>query len=117
MDVLISDAVLNELNAPGDFAIRKIDRVKPRGRKETVDIYEVFNGASPLLFDKKLATKRDFETGIRLYRERRLEDAMACFGTCLERYPEDKAATLYHERCGHYLKVGWDENWDGIEGG
>ena len=66
------------------------------------------------MFDKKLSTKSEFEMGIGFYQEARFGDAMACFGRCLEKYPDDKAATLYQERCGHYLEVGWKEDWDGV---
>ena len=65
----------------------------------------------------EMLTKNDFEAGIRLYREGRFENALACFETCLERYPEDGAAILYRERCEHSLRMSPDGSGDGSEGG
>lgn len=114
VSLLISEEVWQHLIHPDDFAVRVIDKVQAKGKTEPVVIYEVFNGDLPDVYAKKSRTRQDFQEGICLYYEKQFAEAKVRFERCQAEFPEDKATKIYIKRCVHYLKVGWDDEWDGI---
>ena len=66
------------------------------------------------MIQAKQKTMKPFEEGVALYYLKHFEEALENFNRCLIDCPKDRIAQIYIERCEHYLKVGWDQNWDGI---
>ncbi len=56
-----------------------------------------------------------FEQAVYTYYKKEFKDALSMFQECLSQYQNDKVAQIYIDRCRYYLKVGWDEEWDGVE--
>ena len=114
VSLLITDELHQNLNHPDQIATRIIDRVQAKGKTEPVTIYEVYSGDPQEILEKKVATSRHFQEGIALCHLKEFKEAKQLFEKCLSVFPEDKATVIYIKRCTHYLKVGWDEDWDGI---
>ena len=114
VSLLISEQTRAHLRDPGQFSMRMIDRVKAKGRKEPLTIFEVYDGDPDSLHQLKEATQSEFEQGIIEYQNRNFVSAKQYFITCFTLNPSDLAAQLYIERCEHYLKTGCDQEWDGI---
>ncbi|MBD1834705.1 response regulator [Cyanobacteria bacterium FACHB-472] len=53
-EILASDAVIAQLSQPELFRCRWIDRAIPRGKKQGIDLYEVFGTQTPVLDEAKL---------------------------------------------------------------
>jgi adenylate cyclase len=106
--LLISDATYHALEDPTKYHIRKIDRVKAKGKTEPVTLWEVFDLDPPELMDYKLKIAAIFEEAISLYHSRQFEEAYELFLDCLTRNPQDKTAEYYAERCKLYMKIGDD---------
>ena len=112
--LIISERTFRGIKDTNRFALRLLDRVRVKGKADPVTVYEVFSGDPPDVWEKKLATKRDFEQAIGLYQLKQFQSAKKLFEKCLMIYPNDRAAEFYIERCSHFIDVGVDENWDGV---
>ncbi|BAP54746.1 PAS domain-containing protein [Thioploca ingrica] len=97
------------------YAIRRIGRVKVKGRLQPVAIYEVFEGDFLPIKELKMKTLLDFETGLVCYQNREFIEAQNCFNRILHVHPDDKAAQLYLKRCHYFQKYGTDGDWEGVE--
>lgn len=96
--LLISEKTLQKLSDPFRYNYRIIDRVRVKGKKETVAVFHVFDGISEYLFDLFDKTKGDFERGINCYINRDYTSGIAYFQKVTSSNPMDKAAELYVQR-------------------
>lgn len=90
---------------------RAIDLLVVKGKKEPVEIVEIFtNAPSP-------EGLQVFNEARKLYRQRKCNDALLLFSKSKfllqSEKGEDRASLLYIERCKHYLESPPPENWDG----
>ncbi|MFC1822416.1 adenylate/guanylate cyclase domain-containing protein [Thermodesulfobacteriota bacterium] len=114
VSLLISDETYRNLEDLSRYHTREIDRIKVKGKSEPVTIWEVFD-CDPLdIFNYKLNVKMIFGEARSLYQSKRFEEANELFLDCLARNPDDKTAEFYRNRCKLYIKMGPDENMDGI---
>jgi class 3 adenylate cyclase len=112
--LLISQYTLQQLEHPERYLIRIIDRVKVKGKSESVVVYEVFDGDPLEIREIKMSTKRDFELAFRLYQQREFQQAKEIFTACAMCSIEDQAAEIYVKRCEYYLQTGCAPDWDGV---
>ena len=80
--------------------------IKPYSRQFIADQLQNLNEFQSLL-NKRQKNRLDFYL-------KEFEEAQNTFEKCLALFPEDKATMVYIKRCIHYLKVGWDDDWDGV---
>ncbi|MBD2183294.1 hypothetical protein H6G03_19885 [Planktothrix sp. FACHB-1375] len=99
VSLLISHHTYLRLPNSDIYAIRTIDRVKVKGKSETVSIFEVFDADPPEIREGKLATATVFEQALLLYNQDNYVDAEQMFRDCLFINPLDKVAQIYLERC------------------
>jgi class 3 adenylate cyclase len=114
VSLLISDETFRNLEDPSRYHMRNIDQVKAKGKTEPVIVWEVFDADPPDILNYKLDIAMIFEDVRSLYQSKRFEEAHELFLDCLARNPKDKTAALYRDRCKLYMKMGADENWEGI---
>lgn len=100
--ILISENTKRELK--GGFVLRQLDRVKVKGKKEPVTIYEVVGKSAA---KERLSAIKAYERGLRHYYKGEWEAAIAIFWTL-----EDKASALLRSRCEEFLKES-PAHWDG----
>ncbi len=96
--ILISEKTLQNLSDPSRYNFRVIDRVRVKGKKETVAVFHVFDGISGYMFDFFNKTKGDFERGINCYINRDYAGGLQYFQKVLDVNPMDTAAELYFQR-------------------
>jgi len=115
--LVISESTYFGLVNRDRYAVRLMDRVKVKGKSAPITVYEVFNGDPLEVRARKMTKKREFENAVNLFQLKQIHEARKLFEECLkfdQKFdPEDKAISMYIERCDHYLKLGWDESWDG----
>ena len=112
--ILITDQTFHSLRTPEQYSMRLVDRVTVKGKTEPVTVWDVFEGDLPEIKEAKMKISNLFEKAIFLYYSKQFEEALVVLEQCISHYPEDKVTSIYMKRCQHYLKVGWDEDWDGV---
>lgn len=112
--VLISGSVRRSMREPDSFAMRRVDRVKVKGKREPVDVYEVFDADGPAQVDAKRSTQRRFDDAFAAYMQGDFEDAKQALGEVLRINNQDHGAALLLERCERFLNDGKPEEWSGV---
>lgn len=113
--VTLSETTLSRLKEPDKYKHRFVDKVRVKGKKESVTVYEVFDGDPQPVVELKEQTKSSFEEGLRLYYERKFSESSVHFNRVLEKNPEDMAARIYLKRCAKYMVNGVPDDWSGVE--
>ena len=115
VDILISDETLSKLDGPDQYAIRFLDEVRVKGRREPVRIYEVFDGSPEDEAEEKWACKATYESALDSYRAGDFEAARLGFDAVLETRPVDRASTVFLDRLNYFDRNGVPDSWDGIQ--
>lgn len=99
------------------FVTREVDWVRVKGKAQPVRIFELIGTKSSGTLSAPadmLAVLPDFETGFRLYHERKFEEAVLAFTRALNTKPDDECSQLYIERCHDYQSTPPGDDWDGV---
>lgn len=112
--IIASDVTMQSLEETSSVERRYLDRVKVKGKRKWVDIYEIIDTEFNDESRSKFRTRDDFEEGIHMYQEKDIEKALKFFRAVLKVNPGDKAAHLYHQRYVFLREHGVPEEWDGI---
>lgn len=109
-NILISELTYKEVE--GNVLCRVIDRVRVKGKRETVRIYELMSGnRSP---DGLKSFGESFEKGFQLYQEQKWEEAIQFFQSCLKINSEDMPSQIYIKRCQEMKDNPPGKEWDGV---
>jgi class 3 adenylate cyclase/CHASE2 domain-containing sensor protein len=110
---IISEFTLRNLPADNQFTVRFLDRVKVKGKKEPVSIYEVLDGETGDVKKIKLEVDKMIKPAIDFYLKKDFEKALTIFNDAIKKYPEEKLLHIYKDRSDYFLKNGVPDNWDG----
>jgi two-component system sensor histidine kinase ChiS len=113
--IALSNQTLMGIKDPTQFRHRFIDKVRVKGRKDAVTVYEVFEGDADAVVKLKEQTKPSFESGLELYYGKKFSEASVQFNQVLEKNPSDLAARIYLKRCANYMVNGVPPDWTGVE--
>jgi class 3 adenylate cyclase len=113
--ILTTSRTMKALSAPGRFASRFIDRVRVKGRRETVLLFEVLDGDPPDKRALKLSYREDLARAMRLYYGRRFEEALRTIDGLRSRNPEDEILRIFRHRCELCVNLGVPDDWQGVE--
>lgn len=111
--IICSDTTRKDLKNPDRFVLRELDWIKVKGKNEPVTIFEVMR-FNPEEIEKTKKIKDLFESGLGKYRTREFEAAQASFIQILQIAPNDGPASIFLERCEHYINDPVHPEWDGI---
>jgi len=113
--ILITGPTLSQLAGRRDFQTRFVDRVRVRGRKEAVLIYEVYDWETPERVELRQTLKADWSQAMNHYYGREFLPAFRLLRSLLEKDPQDRVVELYMRRCAALIKRGVPKGWDGVE--
>ncbi|UQZ91093.1 hypothetical protein C4J81_18455 [Deltaproteobacteria bacterium Smac51] len=109
--IIISETTAME--ASEGVELRTLDRVRVRGREESLLIFELMAKKGGLTRDQIRA--RDlYESALGHYFRREFQKALALFEETLSILPEDGPADLMAVRCRDYMRIPPPANWNGI---
>lgn len=109
--IAISEKVLFQLDDMEQYGYRFLDRVKVKGKKEAVAVFEIYDSDTLSQQQLKISTRSNFEEAIVLYYLQKFDLAQQSFQAILQLNPQDVAASLYSTRCEKYQKNGLSERW------
>lgn len=115
VSLIISDTTVTQIPEPQRYALRFLDLVQVKGKKNPMKIYEVFKADPQELFARKLRSLPEFEQGQRYYFARQFADAAKCFINVLTLMPEDLPTKHYLERSAKFMVEGVPDDWQGIQ--
>jgi len=96
------------------FIIRELDVVKVKGKKKPTRVYELIGHKENENAVNKLTQLDDYFNGLKLYREKRFEDALKYFEKSAGIIPEDTPSRIYIDRISYFISNPPDEKWDGV---
>jgi len=96
--ILITDSVKEKLKNIDKYYLRKLQKVRVKGKKEPVQIYECFNVDSDEQIEKKLQTLQKFEEAIELIHNKKIQEAIVLLKEIYQINPEDNVVQVYLER-------------------
>lgn len=109
--LLVSGESVAQLD--GSAELRRIDRVRVKGKTRAVELYEVLDALADPTRALRLQTRTRFEEGGRLLQDGELDEALRAFREVLAHDPEDRAAALLASRCRQFQAAGLPEGWTG----
>ncbi|NJO93709.1 MAG: response regulator [Hydrococcus sp. RM1_1_31] len=112
--ILVSEYTIAEASLQRNYHCRFLDRVRVKGKKEPVAVYEVYDEEAELSGQLKTQTKTAFEQAALAYSNRDFVRAQELFEEILAINPQDRAAVLYKKRIQDYQQYGVPEGWDGV---
>jgi hemerythrin len=104
--LIISQNTLYDLNNPGKYHIRFLDRIRVKGKLQPLSIYEVFDNDPAELRSCKVACQPLFDQAIAYYHLKEIPQATELLKKCVEIAPNDVPAQIYLERCYDYRSTG-----------
>ncbi|MGA2762564.1 MAG: adenylate/guanylate cyclase domain-containing protein [Spirochaetia bacterium] len=113
--ILTTGHTLKALSDPRRFTFRFIDRVRVRGKREAILLFEVLDGESEELGRRRVAYKEELSHALRLYFGRRFEESLQIVTKLREKNPDDRILGIYQRRCQNLVALGAPAEWQGIE--
>lgn len=113
--ILTTGQTLKLLEDPGRFHSRFIDRVRVRGRKETILIFEILDGEPPDQRERKLSYRQHLARALRLYYGRDFKGAFDLLKPLAQGNPSDEILRIYRKRSELLVNLGTPEGWRGYE--
>jgi adenylate cyclase len=107
--------IVSETTAAGleGILLRRLDRVKVKGKNEPVDIFEPV-GLSDVLSDEHQAEVADSNTAMQYYYAADWEGARSAFMSLQHAWPDRKFYSLYLDRISELQRQGTQPGWDGV---
>ena len=110
-DIMISETTEEQVR--GKFLIRPLDRIRVIGRENPVRVYELLAGIDEPV-DELHEMVQSFDKVVEAYEARDWDEARNQAQQHLERFPDDKVAKIYVERCSEFAAAPPSSDWDGV---
>ncbi len=113
--IVVSAQTMTQLETPQKYRHRFLEKVKVKGKKEPISVFEVLDGGPAVKLILKQKTRSDFEQALVCFYNQDFTEANKYLARVLAINPTDKAAQLYHERINYCLTHGISSDWTGVE--
>jgi adenylate cyclase len=108
--VIISEGTYNQVS--DQFVAREVDRIRVKGKKQPVVIYELLAPLAEREAYADLLTK--FNQALTTYRSQNWPEAAEQFSDLLTKYPNDGPTQVLLQRCQEFIEESPASNWDGV---
>ncbi len=113
--ILTTGYALKALSDQRRFTVRFIDRVRVRGKREAVLLFEVLDGENEELTSRRVAYKEELARALRLYFGRDFPGALEIVQRLRAQNGDDKVLRIYQRRCENLIALGAPPEWEGVE--
>jgi adenylate cyclase len=111
--IIVSETTYAGVKNPDRYHFRSLGKVKVKGKKEPVGIYEVLDGLPQEIKVKKARAQQNLEAGIGHYQSQAFEAARHEFLAALELSPDDTTVKVYLTLCRHAMTNPPTGEWTG----
>jgi class 3 adenylate cyclase len=113
--ILTTGKTVKALTSQSRFAFRFVDRVRVRGRREAVLIFEVLDGERQDQRDLRLSYRAELAQAQRMYFGRQFKESLEIFTALKSRNPGDRVLEIYRARSERLASAEVPETWEGVE--
>lgn len=110
--ILATASVLNPFLDEIEFGYRNIGHIIMKGRRQSLEMYDVYESDHEHLRKKKQKTEKDFLQAIEDYKNKKFREARSGFVKVLSKNSDDNIAKAYFYLSDLYFREGVNENWD-----
>ena len=110
-EIIIGQNTADQLD--NQFNLRKLDKVRLKGKQEPVEIYEL-QSISDIRDERQMQCNQHYQKGLELYRLGSWNDAIKSFETGLQAKGNDGPCLYMIERCRQYIEQPPEEEWAGV---
>jgi adenylate cyclase len=108
--VIISEGTYGQV--AHQFVAREVDRIRVKGKKQPVVIYELLAPISERQTHATLLAQ--YNAALDVYRSQNWREAAGKFGELLAAYPDDGPTQVLLQRCLEFIEEPPDPDWDGV---
>ncbi|MEP1448096.1 MAG: adenylate/guanylate cyclase domain-containing protein [Paraglaciecola sp.] len=112
-DIVISAQALHQAAAKDLFEYRLLDWIRVKGRKASIEVYEIIDHQESSVKKLKLANAALIERGLACRKKQNWQQATTFFQHALDIYPEDTLAQHHLEQCAKLENTELPHEWDG----
>jgi adenylate cyclase len=109
-ETLISESSWEQVR--DELVTRELDLIQVKGRQQPTRIFELLSERPAS--DELLQRIARFDAAMRMYRDRRFEEALAEFTSLCETDGSDQPTRIYAERCRSLIEMPPTDDWDGV---
>jgi two-component system sensor histidine kinase ChiS len=95
-ELIVSGTVVNNLKLPENYHIRRLGSVPLRGKKQQVELFEIYDGNPPQVFRAKRKHHKDFERAVYFISEGRFGEAAELLATIPKEAAEADPGLKYY---------------------
>ena len=108
--IIISENTYAQVKS--QFVAREVDKIRVKGKRHPVTIYELMGPMSELHQHEALLAA--YNAALECYRTRDWREATGKFGELLFTYPQDGPTQVLLQRCVEFVDEPPEEDWDGV---
>jgi adenylate cyclase len=111
-NIMISDFTFTHVK--GKVVVRELDLIQVKGKTEPVKVWELLGTAEMEMTDNEKQSLELYTEGLKLYRERKWEEAIAYLQQSFTLDPTCYVAQIYTERANLYQITPPPADWNGV---
>jgi adenylate cyclase len=111
-NIMISDFTYQHVKA--QVIVRELDLIQVKGKTEPVKVWELLGTSDMPVSDNQKQSLEIYHEGLRLYRERNWQEAIAYFQQAKQLDPTCHVAEIYEERANLYQLNPPPAEWNGV---
>ncbi|HTY37691.1 MAG TPA: CHASE2 domain-containing protein [Bacteroidota bacterium] len=111
-NVMISDMTYHHVK--GQVLVRELDLIQVKGKTEPVKVWELLGKADMELTEDQKQSLEIYHEGLRLYRARNWQEAIAYFQQAKQLDPACRVADIYEQRANLYQLNPPPADWSGV---
>ncbi len=110
--IMISEFTHNHVN--GKVAVRELDLIQVKGKTEPIKVFELLGMADVQLTAEQKEALEMYQEGLKLYRSRNWEEAIAYMNQTFQLDPTCYVAEVYAQRASLYQLNPPGDDWNGV---
>ena len=111
-NIMISDMTYQQVKEK--VVVRELDLIQVKGKTEPVKVWELLGPTGMPMTDQQKQSLELYEEGLKLYRDRKWEEAIAYFTQAKELDPVCNVAEIYTQRASLYQLNPPPPEWNGV---
>jgi len=114
VSILVSDATYSLLADATKFHLRRLGKVRAKGKKEEIVVWEVFDRDNIEMQRHKIMVAETFDDAVRLFDARQYAEALTQFQNCIANNEADVTARYYQDKCRLFLEINKNGGQEGV---